>query len=261
MYLIAEIGTNHNGNSETAFKLVNAAIEAGVQAVKMNYWKADLLVSKDSDWYQRCKDLELSYEVLKKCSIICQSAGIDFIIAPWSAQLVEESVEIADKLKVASGELTNDGLLQAIEITGISSIISTGMATMKEISHAIDLLEPDIIMHCVSLYPCPMDKVNIKRIDTLRRDYGDMYHIGYSSHSYYYLDKVVAYIKGALAIEFHFNIPNNKCFDNEISLLSDDVKMLFDMLNSIDKMYEKSDGSDFYMKEKLRRDPETGLRK
>jgi sialic acid synthase SpsE len=261
MYLIAEIGTNHNGDPDTAYRLVDAAVETGVNAVKMNHWDADLLVSKHSRWYQRCKNLTLPYETLKKCSLICNKAGIDFIIAPWSAHLVEESVEIADKIKIASGELTNDGLLQAVNLSGASSILSTGMATFEEINHAVDILQPDVLMHCVSLYPTKLEETNLTRIRKLYNEFQDWCRVGYSSHTGSILDIIAAYCLGAKTIEFHFNVRNNQCLDDEISFESIEVLPLVKKLKSIDTMLEDTTGVDLRMKDKLRRNPETGLRR
>lgn len=259
MYLIAEIGTNHNGNEALAMRLVAAAAKTGVQAIKMNYWKADTLVHPSSDWYDRCKQLELEYGTLQACQQLCQQHGKDFIVAPWSAWLVEEVADLADKFKVASGELTNNQLLEMIYDTSITSILSTGMATNTEISKAVDLLEPDVLLHCVSLYPCPVDAVNIKRIDELRRIYYDR-KIGYSSHTIGTLDKVAAFSMGADVIEFHFNIPENNCVDEKISLFPADVDQLIRMLMMVEKMQKDSDDADLHMIPKLRRDSELGLR-
>ena len=259
MYLIAEIGTNHNGNEALAMRLVAAAAKTGVQAIKMNYWKADMLVHPLSDWYDRCKKLELEYGTLQACQQLCQQYGKDFIIAPWSVELVDDCEEIADKIKVASGELTNHTMLEKIYDSSITSILSTGMATNNEISKAVDLLEPDVLLHCVSLYPCPVDAVNIKRINELQRIYYDR-KIGYSSHTIGTLDKVAAFSMGADVIEFHFNIPENNCVDEKISLFPVDVDQLIRMLMMVEKMQQDSNEADLHMIPKLRRDSIMGLR-
>jgi sialic acid synthase SpsE len=260
MYLIAEIGTNHNGVEAKAFRLVAAAAKTGVQAIKMNYWKADSLVHPSSNWYDRCKQLELEFGTLETCRQICQQYHKDFILAPWSAELVSEADELADKFKVASGELTNDKLLSAIYDTGVTSLLSTGMATNDEISKAVDILEPDVVMHCVSLYPCPINKINIKRINKLKKIYYDR-QIGYSSHTVGHLDKVAAFCMGANVIEFHFNIPENECVDEKVSLYSENVEELISMLKMIEQMEINSDFADYFMRDKLRRNLETELRR
>jgi len=260
MYVIAEIGTNHNGNSDTAILMVEAAAESGVQAVKMNHWDADLLVSKESWWYQRCKDLTLPWETLEECSQICGSMGIDFIIAPWAAHLVETASEIADKLKIASGELTNRQLLEACAANGISTILSTGMATDQEIDWAVNTLEPDVIMHCVSLYPTLPKQVNLQKIYHLQTMYGSMYKIGYSDHTVGTLACTAAYAMGAKVIEKHFNLENNPCTDQQISANPTMVKDLVNQLYLLDKMLQNSSGADRVKIPVLRRNSETGLR-
>lgn len=260
MYLIAEIGTNHNGNEKTAFKLVNAAAKSGAHAVKMNHWKADLLVSKNSDWYDRCKSLELSIDCLKLCADICHEEGIDFIVAPWSSELVEEAAEIADKLKIASGELTNNGLLQTCNFTGMSTILSTGMATDKEIDYAVDLLQPDAIMHCVSLYPTPIECVNLHRIEILKKAYDNWCRIGYSSHTHGVTDIFVAYAFGTKIIEKHFNVEGNNCVDDNISIQPMQVPKIISTLHIIDQMKVNTFGEDRINIKNLRRNSKTGLR-
>lgn len=259
MYLIAEIGTNHNGDEALAMRLVAEAAKTGVQAVKMNYWKPDLLVSPTSEWYERCKQLTIEFGTLEACAQVCNQYGVDFIIAPWSHELVEESAEIADKFKVASGELTNQLLLEAIYETSVSSILSTGMATDAEVAWAVDILEPDTILHCVSLYPTPVDCINMPRFFALQKEYFD-YRIGYSSHTIGTLDKVLAYAMGAKTIEFHFNLLDNHAVDESISLYPQDVSNLIGMIQMCDKMNEEVYGTDVSMISTLRRDPRTGLR-
>ena len=252
MYVIAEIGTNHNGKEQTAFELVNAAVKTGVQAVKMNYWKADLLADRSSNWYRRCKELELSISCLRLCSGICHDEGLDFIVAPWAPELVEEAYEVADKFKIASGELNYDSLLFACSKKNISTILSTGMATRKEILHATELLDPDVIMHCVSLYPTPYNHVNLKRIKNLQDDFWYI-DIGYSSHTEGIQDVLAAYVLGAKIIEKHFNILENRCVDEDISLSITCTKLMIENLKRIDSMMEDATGEDFINKSKLRR--------
>lgn len=257
MYLIAEIGTNHNGSENTAIKLVRAAVEAGASAVKMNYWQTDLLTSKTSSWYERCKALELDYQTLVNCAGICYENDVNFIIAPWAAELVEDSAVISDKLKISSGELTNHKLLRSCRKTEKQTILSIGMATDNEILEAYHILNPQIMMHCVSLYPCPADKANLGRIKWLKENYPAQ--IGYSSHVVGETDKIAAYTTGADPIEVHFNINGNVCVDDQFSFRPEDVRRVIYICNEIDTLFKEARVADWAMRNKLRRG-KSGLR-
>lgn len=260
MYIIAEIGTNHNGDPAVALDLIRSACTTGVQAVKMNYWEIDQLADKSSSWYERGKKLQLRIEVLYEAQDYCSLFDVDFIVAPfvtgWEA--LHRLATISNKFKIASGELTNRLLLNSCKALGMPSILSTGMSTMEEIRHAVSILSPETIMHCVSLYPTPYEHAGLGRIGTLRKVFPSI-DIGYSDHTVGTLACVAAYSRGCSTIEKHFNLVGNKCADSELSINEDEMKTMLRDFRKIDSMYTGFLPRDMISKSKLRRGP-SGLR-
>jgi N,N'-diacetyllegionaminate synthase len=183
--IIAEAGVNHNGNIETAKKLIDAAAAAGADYVKFQTFKADRLAGKsarrasyqtknigdnDDSQYAMLKKLELSEEMHIELMDYCQQKGIKFL----STGFDEDSVDFLDKLnldlfKIPSGEISNKPLLQHIASKGKPVIMSTGMANMTEINAAMHVLlnnglnqEQITVLHCNTEYPTPMEDVNLK---------------------------------------------------------------------------------------------------
>ncbi len=195
-FIIAEAGTNHNGSLQTALKLVDAAVGAGVDAVKFQkrdleslYPDSLLKNANSAEWALHymlpvLQQTELSDDDFRRIREYCATRGIRFMCTPWdevSLKLLEElGVEI---YKVASADLVNPPLLAAIAGTGKPLILSTGMATLHEIECAVDYLnslKADFaLLHCVSTYPAPFEALNLRFIETLKKF--DV-PVGYSSH-------------------------------------------------------------------------------
>jgi len=261
MYLIAEIGTNHNGDHETAVKLVESAINAGVDAIKMSLIEADQIALKSSPQWKRFKYLELAEETFEVCTNLAHAKGVDVIIAPFGVDLVPKAIQWADKLKIASGELTNDDLLKACHQSVLPCILSTGMADVDEICHAVEILKPEVVMHCVSLYPTKDNEANLRRITRLNWvfDVGESSSIGYSDHTRDIFACVIACALGATTIEKHFNIAGNDCVDKYISCGPDDFRRLRLQLRRVEAMLKVNADFDLVNRAKLRRGP-SGLR-
>lgn len=270
MYLIAEIGTNHNGDPVAAVEMANSAIKNGADAVKMQLFEADTLVSKTAPviehapfghatQWERMKSLELPESAYAEVSQLCSEAKIDFVISPFSVKLVEVAAKYATKLKVASGELTNKTLTRACRDTGIPCFLSTGMATLSEILDTIYWLDPTVIMHCVSLYPTLPCQANLARIQTFTEMFPNR-TIGYSNHTVGPLACVIAAALGAKVFEVHYRDNETwACADARVSLLPRDFRKLkVDLLKASD-MIQESPLEDAKMRFSLRRGP-SGLR-
>jgi len=225
--IIAEAGVNHNGDFETAKKLIDAAAEAGADFVKFQTFKADKLVSKAASKasYQikNAGDEDLSqYTVLRKLEIpeawhydlkeYAGRKGIEFL----STGFDEGSIDFLEKLdmplyKVPSGEITNKPYLEHIAAKGKPVILSTGMADLNEIRNAMDVIiasgiSPDMItiLHCNTEYPTPLTDVNLLAMNTIRQELN--VKVGYSDHTLGIEVPIAAVALGALVIEKHFTL-------------------------------------------------------
>ena len=223
VFIIAEAGVNHNGSMDLAYKLVDAAKDAGADCIKFQTFKAEKLVAKsakkaeyqkattgDSSQQDMLKKLELTYEEFIQLKEYCEKKGICFLSTPFDF----DSIAFLDSLdmpfwKIPSGEITNLPYLLALAKTHKPVIMSTGMCEMKEIEEAISVLKehgtPEIkILHCNTEYPTPFEDVNLKAMQSLRETFG--LEVGYSDHTKGIEVPVAAVALGAAVIEKHFTL-------------------------------------------------------
>lgn len=155
-FIIAEAGVNHNGSLDLALQLVDAAVEAGVDAIKFQTFKTKYLVTKSaqqaeyqkknmgksSSQYEMLKSLELSYEDFTKLKQYCDKKGIMFLSTPFDLESVDFLIQKLklNVIKIPSGEITNAPYLHKVALSGVDVILSTGMATKEEIHHALAFL-------------------------------------------------------------------------------------------------------------------------
>ncbi|MEY4432180.1 MAG: hypothetical protein RLZZ44_310 [Bacteroidota bacterium] len=222
-YIIAEIGINHNGSLETAKKLIDAAVEAKVDAVKFQKRTPEICVPKDqwevireTPWgkmtyidYKR--KTEFGILEFSEIDVYCKEKGIDWFASAWD----EPSVEFMETFepvmyKLASASLTDDSLIRKICETGRPIMISTGMSRIDEIIFAVELIReygdyPLMIAHSTSAYPCPPEELNLKMVQTLKTLYPE-YIIGYSGHETGLSTTVSAVALGAEFVERHFTL-------------------------------------------------------
>ena len=219
-FVIAEAGINHNGSLDIALQLVDQAVEAGADAVKFqkrnltSLYPQELLDDPNSaEWAFQyllpiLKQSELSDEDFRQVKAYCDQRGIRFMCTPWD----EESLVFLEELdldvyKVASADLINLPLLEKLVETGKPLILSTGMATLEEISTTVDFLKhlhaQFALLHCVSTYPAPFENLNLRFIHTLQQ-FG--VPVGYSSHERGIVMPIVALTLGASIIEKHITI-------------------------------------------------------
>jgi sialic acid synthase SpsE len=199
-YVIAEIGVNHNGDLALARRLVEAAAEAGADAVKFQTFHTEDLVlpAAGKAEYQRKQTgsgsqaemlarLELSFEQFAELRDLCASLEIDFLSTAFDARSLDEVLRLRPKaLKWPSGEIDNFALLRQAAASGLPVILSTGMATLDEIGAALKVLDaarsgPVAILQCVSQYPAPMNEQNLRAIPELARQFNRV--TGYSDHT------------------------------------------------------------------------------
>ena len=229
VFIIAEAGVNHNGSSDIAKELIDAAVKAGADAVKFQTFKAANLVSKTAqkaDYQKRTTDveesqfemiqkLELDVDAHKKLISYCKHKNILFLSTPFD----HESIELLHKLglevfKIPSGEITNLPYLRHIGSLNKRVILSTGMANLGEIEAAINVIiqagsnrKNITILHANTEYPTPMKDVNLKAMVTIGNAFNTNY--GYSDHTLGIEVPIAAVALGASIIEKHFTLDKN----------------------------------------------------
>jgi N,N'-diacetyllegionaminate synthase len=225
--IIAEAGVNHNGDIQVAKKLIDVAVDAGVDYVKFQTFKADNLVSKsakkaeyqsvnindgDDSQYAMLKNLELSHENHLELMSYCSERNIKFFSTAFDVEGVNYLNDLGlSFFKIPSGEITNYPYLKAVALCGKPVVMSTGMCSEMEIKEALDVLmkfglkkEAISILHCNTEYPTPMKDVNLKAMLAIQKTFG--VKIGYSDHTLGIEVPIAAVALGATIIEKHFTL-------------------------------------------------------
>ncbi|WP_202107362.1 N-acetylneuraminate synthase family protein [Agromyces seonyuensis] len=241
VYVIAEIGLNHNGSLPLALELMERAKEAGANAVKFQKRTPEIAtpehmkdVPRETPWgtmsyleYRR--RVEFGRDEYLAIAERAALLGLDWFASPWD----EPSVAFLDELgapthKIASASLTDLGLLAAVAATGKPVICSTGMSTMGEIDRAVEVLGVDrlVLLHATSSYPMPSEEANLRTIETLRRRYPGV-PVGYSGHEPGLEISLGAVALGAVAVERHLTLDRGMWgSDHAASLEPDDLARL-----------------------------------
>lgn len=223
IFVIAEAGVNHNGQARLARKLIDVAVDAGVDAVKFQTFVTEEDISKYAELapYQRIgskaksqlemvKSLELSQDDFREISSYATRRNIMFLSTPFDKQ----SADLLDELnvpafKIPSGEIVNAPLIEYIAAKGKPMIVSTGMSTMEEVREAVDIIRDKgnnkiVLLHCTSNYPAKIEDSNLKAMATLARTF--RVPVGYSDHTEGVLVPAIASAMGACVIEKHFTL-------------------------------------------------------
>jgi N,N'-diacetyllegionaminate synthase len=256
VYIIAEAGINHNGDLKTAYRLIDAAKKAGVDAVKFQTFTAKNTISKfapkadyqiestdtEESQYEMIKKFELSKENHAKLMKYCNNKGIEFLSTPFDL----ESIDLLDdlgvkKFKIPSGEITNLPYIRSLSKKNKPLIISTGMANLSEIEQALDivtlngLLRKDVtILHCNTEYPTPIDDVNLNAMRTIKHAFPGV-KVGYSDHTLGLEVPIAATALGATVIEKHFTLDKTMDGpDHKTSLEPDELKAMVEAIRNIE---------------------------
>jgi N,N'-diacetyllegionaminate synthase len=225
VFVIAEAGVNHNGDLEMAKRLIAAGAEAGADAVKFQTFRADEIASPqaapaeyqtrncraaDQSQLDLLRRLELDRSTHCALAGYAKQKGILFLSSPFDPQSADLLEEVGVPLyKLGSGELTNLPLLRHVAGKQKPVILSTGMATLDEVGHAVRILEAEgnddiVLMHCVTEYPAPAAEVNLRAIETMAAAFG--LPVGYSDHTEGNEIAWAATALGACCIEKHFTL-------------------------------------------------------
>ena len=256
VFIIAEAGVNHNGSIELAKKLIDIAVEAKVDAVKFQTFKASNLVSKnaqkadyqknnmndaDDSQFNMLKKLELDIDTHKELISYCNSKNIMFLSTPFD----HDSIELLNDLgleifKIPSGEITNLPYLRHIGKLNKKVILSTGMADIGEIEDALDVLykagtkkENITVLHANTMYPTPMEDVNLRAMITIGNTFDVAY--GYSDHTLGIEIPTAAVAMGASCIEKHFTLDcTMEGPDHKASLEPHELKAMVEAIRNIE---------------------------
>ena len=240
VYVVAEIGINHNGDVEIAKKLIDVSAEAGVDAVKFQKRTPEIATPpemrdtrRSTPWgemsYLEYKErVEFGEAEYTEIAEHCQRRGVAWFASPWDVP----SVDFLEKFdtpvfKIASASLTDLELLAAVRETGRPMIVSTGMSTMDEVDKGVETVGTDnlVLLHTTSTYPCPAEEVNLRTMDTLAERFG--VPIGYSGHERGLQVSVAAVARGACMIERHVTLDRTMWgSDHAASLEPDGLRRL-----------------------------------
>ena len=256
-FIIAEAGVNHNGSLELAKKMIDAAVDAGADAVKFQTFKAEKVVSRyapkaeyqkktttaDESQLEMVKKLELDAATHQTLIDYCKNKNIRFLSTPFDLGSIDLLNELGlDIFKIPSGEITNLPYLRKIGALKKEIIISTGMADLGEIEDALDILTgagtklTDItVFHCNTEYPTPMQDVNLKAMLTIKAAFPGI-QVGYSDHTLGIEVPIAAVAMGATIIEKHFTLDKGmEGPDHKASLEPNELKAMVQAIHDIEK--------------------------
>jgi len=254
-FIIAEAGVNHNRDLEMALRLVDAAAEAGADAVKFQTWITEKLCLPGAKKakYQQCNDqsgqdqfamlkqLELPYEWHPTLKARAEERGLIFLSTPDEIDSARFLCSIGvPALKIGSGEVTNLPYLQALAGLEKTIILSTGMASLEEVAKAMNALQieshlPIALLHCVSAYPAPEEEMNLNAVTTLRDAFGSV--VGLSDHTAGDTAAVMGIALGIMILEKHLTLDRGLPGpDHAASLVPDEFAELVQKVRHAEKM-------------------------
>lgn len=260
-FIIAEAGVNHNGSVDNALRLVDAAADAGADAVKFQTFSADRLVTptaetagyqKDrtgaNDQLSMLRALELSPEAHRRLADRCGDRGIEFLSTPFDESAADFLISLGcRRLKIPSGEITNLPFLRFLAAKGLPLLLSTGMSDLSEVRAAVEVIAAArlssgdtappaawlTLLHCTSSYPAPLADVNLRAMGTL----ADAFRlpVGYSDHTRGVSVAPLARALGAGVIEKHFTLDRTQRGpDHAASLEPNELKILVRSVRDVD---------------------------
>ena len=254
--IIAEAGVNHNGSIQLAKKLIDKAVFSGADAVKFQTFKAKNVVSKNApkadyqkqttnlreSQFDMIKRLELDERAHKELIAYCKEANIMFLSTPFDLDSVDLLNELGLQIfKIPSGEITNLPYLRHIGSLNKKVILSTGMSDLKEIGDAIKILtnagtlkENITVLHANTMYPTPMEDVNLRAMQTIQNKFDVA--VGYSDHTLGIEVDIAAVAMGATVIEKHFTLDTTMDGpDHKSSISPEELKAMVSSSRNIEK--------------------------
>jgi N,N'-diacetyllegionaminate synthase len=256
-FIIAEVGVNHNGDTQMAKELIDVAADCGADAVKFQTFSAEKLVrpeaekaayqkeaTGDGNQFSMLRALEISHEDHRVLAAHCAARGVEFMSTPFDEDAADFLVEVGvSRLKVPSGDIDNFPLLRHLARKGLPLIVSTGMSSLDEVVAARDCIVAEwsqmdlpedigrrlVVLHCTSNYPTAPTDVNLEAMPTMARALGCP--VGYSDHTRGSAVAVAAVAMGAAVIEKHITL--DKALPGPDHAASLDPKEFAFMVNQI----------------------------
>ncbi len=215
VYIIAEAGVAHFGSLDTAFRMIDIAVQAGADAVKFQLYKTDRLIAdSEYEWKERLSTKELPFHDFLQLKKYANDQNIDFFVTVHEESALDYAIETLELkvIKIGSGEVGNLPFLKKIAQMKYTTIVSLGLHGEDEIGQVVRVFEQEgnnnlILLHCVTRYPTPPEECNLKTMLWLQKKYS--YPIGYSDHAVGHAISLAAVAMGACVIEKHFFIDRN----------------------------------------------------
>lgn len=247
-FIIAEIGINHNGSLDMAKKMIDIAVTTGCDAVKFQKRTVEIVYTEEELAKERKsvfgntngdlkRGLEFGYKEYCEIDAYCKEKGIIWFASCWD----KKSVDFIEQFnppcyKIASASLTDDKLLKYTRSKGRPILLSTGMSTLEQIKHAVDILGTDdlVIYHCTSTYPSNANETNLRAIESLKKIFN--VPIGYSGHERGVTPSVLAVALGASSVERHITLDRTNWGSDQAASL--EMAGLFHMVRDIRQVPE-----------------------
>jgi len=252
VFVIAEIGVNHEGDPAKAMEMIELAAEAGADAVKFQTYIPEQYISASQpERLARIGGFSLSFDRFRQLAARAGELGVGFISTPLDFASLDLVAELSPVIKISSGDITYFPLLERAAAANRTIILSTGLATTEEIDRAVELLSHGnqfrqerriILLHCVAAYPTPEEQINLLSIPFLRNRY--KLPVGFSDHTLGILACQAAVAMGARVIEKHFTYQkkNQDFHDHQLSAEPDEFREMVQGIRRVEAMlgrYEK----------------------
>jgi len=255
VFVIAEIGINHNGDVKQAIKLIDAAVDAGADCVK--FQKRTPLMSlppelwdkeRDTPWgirmtYREYRErIELGPRDYQAITAHCAAKGVVFSASPWDKNAMDTLCSLgAGFIKVASATVTNLELMSHIAAAGLPVVMSTGMSDLGDVKRAVSIFRGQVpqmgLLACTSKYPAPVDQLHLSRMYSLRQEFPDAI-IGYSGHETGLWTTLCAVAMGAKIVERHITLDRSMAgSDHAASVEPAGFKLLVREIRNFEKAY------------------------
>lgn len=248
IFIIAEIGNNHEGSIDVAHRMVEEVAKIGADAVKFQTFQTQHYIrNSNKERFERLKSFELSYGQFKELSNHAKDLGLLFISTPFDLESVEHLEPLVSAFKIASGDSTFYPLINKVAATGKPIILSSGATTLEELKRAEETVETRwnelkrsaslALLHCVSAYPVDDASANLKAIKTLQSHFPAK-TIGYSDHTLGSTAPIMAASLGARIIEKHFTLDKNYSDfrDHQLSANPDEFKKLVNEVRRVESL-------------------------
>ena len=245
-FIIAEAGSNHNGDIKQALKLIDIAANSGADAVKFQLFKAENFIEKTSKNFKYLQKYEFQDNWLKRLVKHCKKKNILFLASPFNKNAVDTLVKAGVKaFKIASTETLNLNLVNYIAKKKLPLFVSTGICNYADVYECLDIIKKNknkrvVLLQCSSVYPAKEFQVNLNVIDTYKGMFN--FPIGFSDHSLGGTACIAAVSKGAKVIEKHFTSDRKMDGpDHSYAINPKDFKLMIKNIRSVEKMMGKKD--------------------